>query len=346
MVTAIKRELTLQQSYLGGEEVETIYFGGGTPSILSAADICSILSTISGTFKISANPEVTLEANPDDLTFEKLTDFRSLGINRLSIGIQSFDDSILSYLNRPHNSAAAVQCFTTARNTGFTNISIDLIYAIPSLSEEAWEKNIARAIALEPEHISSYSLTIEKKTVFGNWLDHGKLTAVKDDDAATQLEMLTDQLTRNGFDQYEVSNFGKPGFYSRHNSSYWRQEKYLGVGPSAHSYDGTSRQFNIKNNHLYVKAIGEETIPFEREILTREDRVNDYLLTTLRTSWGCNLDTLSAKFNYNLLGEHQNYLNNLLENELAKLDKNSLQLTNKGKLLADKIASDLFLIAP
>jgi oxygen-independent coproporphyrinogen-3 oxidase len=343
MVEAVARELSLQRKYLGEEPVKTIYFGGGTPSLLTLQELDFIFSAVNKNFRVSQHTEVTLEANPDDLTIEKLKDIRSIGVNRLSIGIQSFDDAVLKYLNRPHSAAEALRCMELSREANFNNISIDLIYAIPGQPDEQWRKNIGLAIALQPEHISAYSLTIEKKTAFGNWYEKGKLIPVKDDLAANQLDLLVDALTSAGYEQYEVSNFSKPGFESRHNSNYWRQEKYLGVGPGAHSYDGRSRQFNVKNNSQYIASINNGSIPFDIEVLSPEDRINEYLLTTLRTSWGSDLELLKNSFNYNLLELHATYVNLLIDNKLAVIENAFFKLTRKGRLLADKISSDLFL---
>jgi len=343
MVSAIVSELSLQHAYLGNEDIDTIYFGGGTPSLLEASDLGAIFGAIDKNFTISADPEITLEANPDDLGIIKLNELKSAGINRLSIGIQSFDDEVLKFLNRSHNAAAASKCFEDARSAGFRNLSIDLIYSIPGQTMETWQRNIRHALRLNPEHISTYSLTIESKTVFGNWFKRGKLTPITDEDSAEQMELLTDLLTGAGYVQYEISNFGKPGFFSRHNSSYWQGAKYLGVGPSAHSYNGACRQFNIRNNPLYVNAIRQDKIPFEVEKLSREDRINDYLMTTLRTMWGCNLDVLKKQFNYDLVADNGEYLSRLVDNKFADLEDNCLKLTRKGKLVADRISADLFL---
>lgn len=344
MVHAISKEISLRETYLPGEIIETIYFGGGTPSLLSGYDLTSILQVLYKTFSISPDPEITLEANPDDLTKEKLKQLKASGINRLSIGIQSFDDSILKYLNRVHDSTMAKNCVIDAYDAGFNNISIDLIYAIPALDNQLWRKNIDEVLILRPRHISSYALTIEEKTVFGKWADRGKIKLVDDDHAATQLNILVDVLEQGNYEQYEVSNFSLPGFYSRHNSSYWKDKKYLGLGPSAHSYNGLSRQYNVRNNQGYLKSISQNIIPATVEMLSREDKINEYLLTTLRTSWGVNLDKLEHEFSFNLRDANSPYINRLLENKLANITNGNLVLTKAGKLLADKIASDLFIV--
>jgi oxygen-independent coproporphyrinogen III oxidase len=342
LVAAICKEINLQSAYLGNEIVETIYFGGGTPSLLTGQQLQDILESLHKNFSISASAEITLEANPDDLSLDKLQRLKSIGVNRLSIGVQSFDSNILAYLNRAHTSADATACYYLARQAGFANISMDLIYAIPGLTDRMWVDSIKQMVELAPEHISSYSLTIEKKTVFGKRLDQGAIQVVHDDVSARQLEILIEHLEESNYLHYEVSNFSKSGFESRHNSSYWKQKNYLGLGPSAHSYNGTGRQSNISNNHLYLKAIKEGLIPAEKEILSRADHINEFLLTTLRTSWGCDMNYLKQKYHYDLMIEQREYLQTLFTNDLALSVKNSLQLTKKGRLLADKIASDLF----
>lgn len=344
IVGAIRKELEIQQGYLKGESLATIYFGGGTPSLLDVSELKAIFNSIHQYFTVEPNAEVTLEANPDDLTLQRLEALRHLGVNRLSIGIQSFNDDVLKFLNRSHNAGSASQCVLDARKTGFDNISIDLIYAIPVQDNHMWIDNIRKAIDLQPNHISSYSLTIEEKTVFGNWAAKGKLTAVNEDIAADQFETLINILEKGEFEHYEVSNFAKPGFQSQHNSNYWRQQKYLGVGPSAHSYDGESRQFNVSNNMVYRNVIATGKIPFEREVLAVEDRINEYLLTGLRTNWGCDIERIKAEFLYDLLSDQKSYIKSLSDKNLVAFDGTVLKLTKAGKLLADKIASDLFVL--
>jgi oxygen-independent coproporphyrinogen III oxidase len=328
--------------YLKEEEIKTIYFGGGTPSLLSGQELDQIFSTLYKNYMVSADAEITLEANPDDLTKIRLDDFKKVGVNRLSIGIQSFDSLILKFLNRVHDAALAIRSYNDARAAGFENISIDLIYAIPGQSMEAWRKNIDQALALAPEHISAYSLTIEPKTVFGKWSAAKKMEQIGDDIAANDLLFLITSLEEAGFEHYEVSNFCRPGYISRHNSSYWKSEMYLGIGPSAHSYNGASRQFNVSNNYAYINSLLSKKIPATVEFLTREDKINDFILTTLRTSWGADLAKLRKNFQYDLLDKHQAYIQNLIENRLATVEEEVLTLTKSGRLLADKIASDLF----
>lgn len=311
--------------------------------MLSLQELEMIFQTIYETLEVAGSPEVTFEANPDDLVLEKLVGLKKLGVNRLSIGIQSFDDAILKFLNRAHDSRLALACVAGAREAGFDNISIDLMYSIPGQDSTMWEKNINQAIALDPEHISAYSLTIEPKTVFGKWMAAKKLKESDSDSSAQDLLMLMDHLDNAGFEHYEVSNFSKPGYISNHNSNYWKAKKYLGIGPSAHSYNGSSRQFNVSNNHLYLNSMNAGKIPATVEILTREDKINDWLLTTLRTSWGTNLKALRQDHQYDLLQLHGHYIQRLIDNKLAILTKERLILTKSGRLLADSIASYLFI---
>jgi len=343
LVEGISKELMLQKNYLEGEPIHTIYLGGGTPSLLNTLELSLILDTIRSTQTV-ISPEITLEANPDDLTLIKLEELLQVGVNRLSIGIQSFHPTQLTFLHRAHDATTALTSVHHARKVGFKNISIDLIYAIPDESETMWLEDIQQALELKPEHLSCYSLTIEDKTVFGRWSAAGKLKSVEDEIGARHLEMLMNELVRAGYEHYEISNFALPGFYSKHNSSYWKQEKYLGVGPSAHSFNGMSRQFNIANNHLYVKALQQGTVPFEREELSPENKINEYILTTLRTSWGTDLQKLRKEFGHDMLTKNTDYLSEIIYNDLATLEADVLRLTQKGKLLADKISSDLFVM--
>lgn len=342
MVDALHKELALQRRYLNDEKIDTIYFGGGTPSLLGAPEIGSILDTINGHFDLTALGEITLEANPDDLTQEKLNALKAVGINRLSIGIQSFDNHILKFLNRAHDATMAANSVYYARESGFENISIDLIYAIPGQDNSAWKRNINKAIELRPEHISSYSLTIEEKTVFGKWALQKKLQVPDDETSASEMITLMEALEGAGYDHYEVSNFARPGYISKHNSSYWKGKRYLGIGPSAHSYDIESRQYNVSNNHLYMQSIRSGNVPASREILNREDKINDLILTTLRTSWGTDLLKLRYEHDYDILALHGPYLDRLIQGNLASVRNDTLILTKSGRLLADKIAADLF----
>ena len=342
MVEAISQELILQKNYLENDKIETIYFGGGTPSLLSFEELYQLLRVINDNFEVVPLPEITIEANPDDLSIEKLSLFSEAGINRLSIGVQSFDDNHLTYLNRVHNSKEALDCVEHARQVGIDHISVDLIYAIPSNDHRIWEKDLAQVIALKPGHISSYCLTIENSTAFGNWLKRGKIQPISEEYAAQQFEILLSTLSSNGYEQYEVSNFCLPNQYSKHNSNYWKQEKYLGVGPSAHSYNGINRQFNVTHNKKYLTALDQKRVPFTLDELNHKDHINEYLLTTLRTKWGIDINRLRATYQFDLLAIHESYIKSLIDDQLAEIRNEALILTNKGKLFADKIASDLF----
>lgn len=342
LIEAMAIELDYQKSYLPGEEIETIYFGGGTPSLLSRRELDLIFNSIYKYYSITASPEITLEANPDDLTKEKIHILKETGINRVSLGIQSFDDAVLKFLNRAHNSEEATMCAIHLRESGINNLSIDLIHSIPDQDDHLLMQNLEKVVRLSPQHVSVYSLTIEEKTVFGKWASRGQIKPVEETQSASQFELVMDTLTENGYQHYEISNFCLPGFASKHNSSYWQQKKYLGVGPSAHSFDGDTRQFNVSSNHVYMKALREGKIPFEKEVLTRENKINEYLFTTLRTSQGCNLAYLTNTLDYDLKKINSAYLQTLLDKGYVTLFNDLLILTREGKLLADKIASDLF----
>lgn len=343
MIDAICVELELQAGYFNDDQVNTIYFGGGTPSLMNEEHVKRILKQIRYYFNLSSNPEVTLEANPDDLNLQQLSFFRAAGINRLSIGIQSFHEPHLKWMNRQHNAEQSERCFYDARKAGFENISIDLIYALPAPNHELWLSDLKKAVMMRPEHISSYCLTIEPKTAFGNWVAKGKMKDVEEEYAAQQFEILTETLNRYGYEQYEISNFAQLGYESQHNSNYWKQEKYLGIGPSAHSFNGNFKQANVSNNAKYLKSLGERKIPFEKIILTREDQMNEYILTSLRTKWGCDNQILMSKYGVNLLALREDYLYGLFTQGMIEIEEQCITLTNKGKLLADKIAADLFI---
>lgn len=344
MIHCMANELLLQKDYLSNEPLETIYFGGGTPSVLNVKDLELIFNTIHSHFLIIDKPEITLEANPDDLNKHKIKILKEFGINRLSLGIQSFDNKVLNFLHRAHTAEDALNCISLLRDFGFDNISIDLIHSIPNQPEDILIKNIQQALLLEPEHISAYSLTIEENTVFGKWAAKGKVKATDENDGAHQFELVMNMLTENGFQHYEISNFCQPGFQSKHNSSYWQQKKYLGIGPSAHSYNGESRQFNISNNHLYMKSLENGIVPFETETLSRADKINEYLFTSLRTEAGCDLSYLKENYQFDLVSANVEYLESLQQGEKLLINNEKITLTRQGKLVADKIASDLFVL--
>lgn len=342
MVSALLREMEMQREYLSGETIETIYFGGGTPSLLPSAQLESLLVGVSKNFTLAQSLEITLEANPDDLSPLLLKDLRAIGFNRLSIGIQSFDESVLIFFNRAHNAAQSITCIENARQAGFDNISIDLIYSIPQQSLAEWKENIVKAISLRPEHISAYALTIEDKTVLGHRQKKGLLQPLAENESAFQVELLIVELEGAGYIQYEISNFCRPGFYSKHNTSYWQQKKYVGLGPSAHSYDGITRQWNVASNHAYLNSIKKGALSFEKEVLTRSNKINEYIFTTLRTRWGCSVPYLTEVFDFTL---DQRKLDKYTKQGLLRTENRTIFLTAKGKLLADHIAMDLFVDA-
>ena len=353
VIRSIVREIVLQKDYLRlGSPIEqpaqkamlqTVYFGGGTPSLLIEAHFHQLFETIGQHFILAPDAEITLEANPDDLTPEKLALLRAFPINRLSIGIQSFHAPHLRYLNRAHTENQATSCVGLAQKAGFSNLSIDLIYAIPAESHAIWEADLAQALRLDVSHVSSYCLTIEPQTAFGKWLQRGKIKAVDEEFAAQQFEILMDTLTGHGYEQYEISNFAKPGHYSRHNRSYWQHHPYLGVGPSAHSYNGTHRQYNVANNAQYVKALANDTVPCTVEKLTVANQVNEYLMTSLRTHDGCDTQWLQRQYQLDLRGTQQSYLEACARKGLLTITPAGvIRLTTQGKLFADQIAADLF----
>ncbi len=343
LVKAVIREIELQHTYLSGELISTIYFGGGTPSLLNPSDIELILVSLSKWFNLSEEIELTLEANPDDLTEPYLKALYGLAINRLSIGIQSFNQKVLTWMNRAHTSQQAKDSIEWSRNIGFDNINIDLIYGVP-LPGYSLEEDLDTIIAFLPQHISAYNLTIEPKTVFGHQLKTGVLKEVSEKVAADSFEKVMDRLRAAGYHHYETSNFSLPGKQSRHNLGYWRGRSYLGIGPSAHSFNGHSRQYNIANNALYVKAINNDQVPYSIEQLSPEQRINEMIMLGLRTSEGVDLKLEAGALRWNLMQHSSTYLDKLVKDQFARIDKNKLILTDKGKLVADRIAEDLFVM--
>ena len=343
VVEAIAREIVLRQSYLPDGDMETIYFGGGTPSMLDEAELDFLLDTIHRQFRVAANAEITLEANPDDLNAATLQMFAKAGINRLSIGIQSFHEPHLRFMNRAHSALEAEQCVRLAQDAGIDNISIDLIYAIPSENHGILQSDLSKAFTLNVPHISAYCLTIEPQTAFGSWLKKKKIQPIEEEYAAQQFEILVGSLRENGYEQYEISNFARNGHYSNHNSSYWKQHPYLGVGPSAHSYDGVIREYNISNNAKYLEAIQKGIIPATVETLSAADQTNEYLLTGLRTKWGVELQKLDVLSAGRFVLEAGDELGRMARKGWIKEDSGILLLTEAGKLFADRIASDLFI---
>lgn len=340
VLEAMEKEMVLRRNFLSSP-LDTIYFGGGTPSLLEGDQLSSFLAQAERIFGISPQAEITLEANPDDLTRAKLQAIRAAGVNRLSIGIQSFQDDILRYLHRAHDAKAARQSIDESRAAGFANISIDLIYAIPGLDLPRWEATLHEAGAFRPEHLSAYSLTIEDRTVFGNYLRKGRIRRVEDELAARQFERMQDVLEDYGYEHYEISNFSLPGLHARHNSSYWLQEPYLGIGPSAHSYDGIRRYVNLPNNAKYAQALRNDQIPATVEELTSTNKINEYILTRLRTRWGLDLRVLHDQLGDDLPGRSETTLRRYADQGLLVVTGTAVRLTRKGMLLADQITEDL-----
>ena len=343
LVQSIISEIDLRQDYLVDDKVETIYFGGGTPSLLSPSELGRILGQIKHRYLIDSDVEITLEANPDDLTASNFKCYLDLGINRLSIGIQSFDNQILGSFNRVHDAEIAISAVQTAQRLGLENLSVDLIFGAPNESLEQLQNDLHQIEKLGVPHVSIYGMTIEEDTVFGRWYQKGRLRPLDEDKAADQFELIMARLGEMGYAQYEISNFAKHGYESRHNSSYWQGKHYLGVGPAAHSYNGHSRQYNIPNNAKYIKSISAGVVPAEVEILGSVEKINEYILTRLRLMDGMNLEHLEATLAYNLRREQSQQIEHFIESELIRLVNNHMILTEKGKLLADSIIEKLII---
>ncbi len=349
MVEALHLELEIRSEELVGQQVETIYLGGGTPSLLKIEELRSLIEGVYKNYEVVADPEITLEANPDDLlSFQAQSrnlfgEYKSLGINRLSIGVQSFFEEDLKLMNRAHNADEAEACIREAKDS-FDNISIDLIYGIPGMTRERWQENIHKAVSFGVPHISSYALTVEPKTALASFIEKGIVAPVDDALAETHFQQLVEVLEESGFVHYELSNFGKEGYFSKNNSAYWQGKRYLGIGPSAHSFNGKQRSWNVANNTKYIKSLAENVLPSETETLSATDRYNEYVMTGLRTIWGVSLEKVESDFGINykqyLLAQARRYL----EDHFLYLDEAILRTTKKGKFLADGIASDLFLL--
>lgn len=341
MVLALAKELQLRMKEFQKESIATIYFGGGTPSVLTPAEIRFLIDVIYENYNLEAAPEITLEANPDDLSEERIAAFAELGINRLSIGIQSFFEEDLKLMNRAHNSGEAKKCLEIATRY-FDNISLDLIYGIPGMTNERWQQNIETALSFGVPHISSYALTVEPKTALNKLIQTGKIASPNDEVAQEHFMILVETLEKNGFVHYELSNFGKENYFSQNNSAYWLGKKYIGIGPSAHSYDGISRSWNVANNALYLKALQNDELPNEVEKLTLEDRYNEYIMTGLRTIWGVSLVRIEQDFGIDFLNYLKKQSQKFIEDGLLSVTDDILKPTLKGKFLTDGIASDLF----
>ena len=344
MLKSIKKEIEMRQPYLNGAIISSIYFGGGTPSILNKEEIQSLLNTVYRYFTIDKYAEITLECNPDDLNAQMLADLKDIGINRLSIGIQSFDDDDLQFMNRSHNAKEAFSCIQLAKVAGFNNITIDLIYGLPKQSAKKWEKNLTQMLALDIQHFSAYALTVEPKTALKHLIDKKKVTPLDDEITVEHFNTLIAVATENNFIHYEISNFGKEDFFSNHNTAYWKNQHYLGIGPSAHSFNGTSRQWNIASNKQYIEKVNTNSSYFEIETLTNAQQYNEYVFTALRTMWGVELDYIDNQFGKEALNYFKKQV--IIWGTKGKIKKKegTYTLTKEGKLYADSIASDLFIV--
>ena len=341
MILALAKEIQMRKKEFENETIETIYFGGGTPSVLTTPEIQFLIDAVYKNYAVAENPEITLEANPDDLSNERIIELSKSPINRLSIGIQSFFEDDLQMMNRAHNSAEAKKCLEEATKY-FDNISLDLIYGIPGMSNEKWKQNIETALSFGIPHISSYALTVEPRTALNKLIQTGKIAKPKDEVAEEHFQILVETLEAIGFVHYELSNFGKENYFSKNNSAYWLGKKYLGIGPSAHSYDGISRSWNVSNNSIYLKSLEENKLPNETEILSKTDRYNEYIMTGLRTIWGVSLDRIEKEFGNEYLDYLQKQALKFIKDDLLFIKNNVLKPTQKGKFLTDGIASDLF----
>ena len=349
-VDALKKEVVARNQYLGMEDVRTIYFGGGTPSLLSASQIGDILETLHRNYNIVSDPEITLEVNPDTIDKEKMISLKKSGINRISVGIQSFNDEDLKYLDRRHDSRHALQVIDDLKSVGFGKLTLDLIYGIPTLTEESWNKNLDIFFSTEITHLSAYALTVEPKTILGQKIEKGIIPDVNEDETIRHYNILINRTREQGFEHYEISNFAKEGCRSQHNSIYWNDVKYLGLGASAHSYDGSSRQWNVSNLTKYIDTDFDTDIDtdfdtdchYEKEILTTDDKYNEYVMTSLRTSWGCDVEKISEDYGESY-SEH--FLRNIkkhLNSEIILRKGNHFILTDEGMLFADGIAAEVF----
>lgn len=343
MVAALCREIEMQHAYLQGEVVSSLYFGGGTPSLLTVSDIDRMMHVVAKCFTTQL-VEVTLEANPDDLNKQKLSDLKFAGINRLSIGVQSFSDSDLQWMNRAHTFREAAECIDNAHAVGFENLSVDLIYGIPGLSEIQWEQNLNRLIQYGIPHISCYALTIEPKTALFHAIENNKIQVPDELQAATNFYTLLDRMEESGYEHYEISNFAKDKRYAVHNTSYWNGSNYLGIGPSAHSFNGSTRSWNVANNALYLHGIEQGTPYCETELLSNENMLNELMMTSLRTCWGVHLNKLKGRTDEKQFSEFMEAVEKHMSRGNLQIQNETLLLTRQGKFYADGIISDLFII--
>ncbi|WP_326982208.1 radical SAM family heme chaperone HemW [Chryseobacterium sp. MYb264] len=345
MLAAMKKEIFLRKDELQNKNLQSLYFGGGTPSILSPDEIKSLIDEVLKYFSFNNDIEITLEANPDDLDKNFLKGLSNSPINRLSIGTQSFFEEDLKLMNRAHTASEAEGSIKRAQDFGFENLSIDLIYGSPTSNLEIWKENLNKTIALEVPHISSYALTVEPKTALENWISKGKIISPKEDEQNKEFYYLSDFLKDKGFEHYEVSNFAKPDLYSKHNSAYWKYNEYLGIGPSAHSYNGFDvRSWNIAHNQQYIKKINLGLLAKEEELLSQEDQFNEMVMIGLRTVWGVDLDNLNNKFSEKILDHFRHEIKSKTETGHLIIENDHLKIPEKHWFMADGIASDLFIV--
>jgi oxygen-independent coproporphyrinogen-3 oxidase len=344
MLESIQQELVERKDDLGGESIDTIYFGGGTPSLLTAAELKVFFETIHKHYNVSSNAEITLEANPDDLTIPAIRALAKSPINRLSIGIQSFREEDLKWMNRAHNAQEALTSVKASQDAGIEDISIDLIYGLPQRTNAQWLANLKQGFALDVKHLSAYCLTVEPGTALGNFVDKGIVIPTEDGEAAEQFDILLEQVELNGWEQYEISNFCRDGSYSRHNSSYWKGTSYLGVGPSAHSFDGSSRRWNFKGNTHYLSKIRSGQDYWESEEIDTRTAYNEYVMTGLRTKWGCDVKLIKQRFGTGFLSHFEACAANYFATSHLVQSENTVVLSKAGKRIADRIASDLFML--
>jgi len=345
LLNALVHEMKIQSSFLAGTKIRTIYFGGGTPSILSQDEITALFEALNQTFELDNVEEITIEANPDDLTEQKVKELKDTPINRFSIGVQSFQAKDLEYMNRAHNVHQAHDSIKRVQDAGWENITVDLIYGTPILSDEQWQENMQTVIDINVPHLSAYGLTVEEKTPLHHAIKKGKKLPLDEEKYKVQFEMLMDFIPKNGLEQYEISNFAKKEYEAKHNGSYWTDEKYLGLGPSAHSFDGERRSWNISNNIRYINSIKKGQLNNDFEVLSQEQRFNEYILTSLRTKEGCDLDYVKSRFSPFLVDFLTFSIKKWLKNGEIEQKGRFLVLTKKGKLVADWVASELFYIS-
>uniref|UniRef100_UPI0032178E1C radical SAM family heme chaperone HemW n=1 Tax=uncultured Draconibacterium sp. TaxID=1573823 RepID=UPI0032178E1C len=343
-LSTLKEEAKVRKNYLQNETIETIYFGGGTPSVLNSTELTGILHFLSEYYIIDSNAEITFEANPDDLTSEYLIKIREAGINRLSVGIQSFQNKYLEKMNRRHNAADAVRAIEKAAETGFKNISVDLIYGLPGLTDQEWKESLNRVFQLPVQHLSAYHLTYHEGTAFYTWLKKGTLKELKETESVAQFKTLLSYAKNNGFEQYEISNFAKNQLYSKHNTSYWMGTKYLGLGPSAHSFDGASRRWNVSHVESYIKAFENKSDYFEEEKLSENDRFNEYILTRIRSKWGLSLKFVNKEFGTKLETYLLQQLDKYEKAGTVLINDDRITLSEKGLFISDEIMTDLIII--